>query len=163
MILFVSLSPAWQRTLTFDRLVLGEVCRASRVVETASGKGTNAARVAKQLGGDVLLLTTLGGVRGKLLAQSLKKQQLRLRVVPVAAETRLCQTLLGGGTATELVEETQPLSQREVASVLQTFERELPHAKILVLIGTVPRGCGADSRRPSEHRLDYALRAGTAW
>ena len=80
MILVVSLSPAWQRTLEFDRLALGEVNRAKRVIETASGKGVNVARVAKQLGADVLLLTVLGGDRGRRLERSLKMQQLPVRV-----------------------------------------------------------------------------------
>ena len=40
MILVVGLSPAWQRTLEFSQdIQLGEVNRARRVTETASGKG----------------------------------------------------------------------------------------------------------------------------
>jgi tagatose 6-phosphate kinase len=74
MILVVGLSPAWQRTLKFSGFRIGKVNRASGVNETASGKGVNVTRVARQLGADVRLLTVAGGHRGKLLTQSLKNQ-----------------------------------------------------------------------------------------
>src|SRR5690349_10488235 len=98
MILVVGLSPAWQRTLVFEEIISGKVNRARQVGETASGKGVNVARVASILGGDVRLLTVAGGTRGRLLHAELKRQKLSGHVVPVKAETRICQTLLGGGT-----------------------------------------------------------------
>ena len=119
MILVVGLSPAWQRTLEFDSLRLGEVNRAKRVSETASGKGVNVARVARQLGAKVRLLTIAGGHRGKLLARELPGA----RIVPVRAETRICQTILAG-RATELVEEAGPLQRDEVDRVLRAFADE---------------------------------------
>jgi len=83
-----------------------KVNRARQLSETASGKGVNVARVASILGKEVRLLTVAGGVRGRLLRARLKGQKFSARVVSVSAETRICQTLLGGGTATELVEES---------------------------------------------------------
>jgi tagatose 6-phosphate kinase len=144
MILVVSLSPAWQRTLHFPRLALGEVNRASRVDEYASGKGVNVARVAGQLGADVKLLTALGGERGARLARSLKAQRIAARIVRCAAQTRICQTLLDASNATELVEESAPLTSRDVAAVFRAFDSELRRAKILVLIGSAPRGVEKD-------------------
>jgi tagatose 6-phosphate kinase len=144
MILVVGLSPAWQRTLEFSGLRTGKVNRAGRVMETASGKGVNVARVARQLGADVRLLTVAGGHRGKLLAQSLKNQRIPAHVVHVAAETRICQTLLDGEAITELVEEAGVLRAAEVAHIVAAFERELRRARLVVLTGTVPPGCGDD-------------------
>lgn len=119
MILVVGLSPAWQRTLEFSRLQPGKVNRARRVVETASGKGVNVARVLKSLGADVRLLTVAGGVRGRLLERALKKKGIRGLRIRVRAETRICQTLLGAGGVTELVEETGRLSGRKVCRLLR--------------------------------------------
>ena len=73
MILVVGLSPAWQRTLTFEQLTPGRVNRANHVSETASGKGVNVARVASILGADVRLLTVAGGTRGRLLKAQLRR------------------------------------------------------------------------------------------
>jgi len=142
MILVVGLSPAWQRTLVFAEIVPGKVNRAVRVSETASGKGVNVARVASILGADVKLLTVAGGKRGRLLKAQLKRQGLNARVVAVNAETRICQTLLARGATTELVEEAEPLTSKEVREVLRSFGRDVRKADLVVLTGTVPKGCG---------------------
>ncbi len=142
MILVVGLSPAWQRTLEFGRLRMGEVNRARCVTETASGKGVNVARVASQLGAVVRLLTVAGGRRGRQLADSMRSQGLPAAVVRVEAETRVCQTLVADDTVTELVEEASALTRAEVAAVLARFDRELLRSRLVVLTGTVPPGCG---------------------
>jgi tagatose 6-phosphate kinase len=144
MILVVGLSPAWQRTLVFEEIVPGKVNRAVRVTETASGKGVNVARVASILGADVKLLTVAGGERGQLLKAQLKRRGLTARVVAVNAETRICQTLLARGATTELVEEAGPLTSREVREVLRSFGRDIQSAELVVLTGSVPKGCGDD-------------------
>ena len=144
MILVVGLSPAWQRTLEFSDMRIGKVNRAGRVLETASGKGVNVVRVARQLGANVRLLTVAGGHRSQLLTQSLKDQRIPAQVVHVATETRICQTLLDGEAITELVEEAGPLRGAEVTRVVSAFERELRRARLVVLTGTVPPGCGDD-------------------
>lgn len=137
MILVVGLSPAWQRTLEFDSFRAGEVNRVKRVRETASGKGVNVARVARQLGAKVRLLTVAGGDRGKLLARKLPWA----RIVPVQAETRICQTILAGNV-TELVEQAGRLQRDEVRRVQRAFADELRRATLVVLTGTAPGGCG---------------------
>ncbi len=144
MILIVGLSPAWQRTLVFDEIVPGKVNRAARVSETAAGKGVNVARVASILGADVKLLTVAGGKRGQLLKAQLKRQRLNARVVPVNAETRICQTLLSQDRTTELVEEAGALTAVEVREVLRGFALDVREADLVVLTGTVPKGCGDD-------------------
>jgi tagatose 6-phosphate kinase len=144
MILVVGLSPAWQRTLVFEELVPVKVNRATHVNETASGKGVNVARVASTLGADVRLLTVAGGARGRLLCAKLEEQRFGTRIVPVKAETRICQTLLGGGGATELVEESGTLTSVEVRNVRRAFGAEARKARLVVLTGTVPEGCGDD-------------------
>src|SRR5271154_5955016 len=144
MILIVGLSPAWQRTLVFEEIIPGKVNRATRVTETASGKGVNVARVASILGAEVKLLTVAGGNRGRLLKAQLKRQGLNVRVVPVKAETRICQTLLSIGPTTELVEEAGPLASGEVKELLRAFRPDVRKADLVVLTGTVPGGCGDD-------------------
>jgi tagatose 6-phosphate kinase len=144
MILVVGLSPAWQRTLLFGEFNPGWVNRAQRVTETASGKVVNVARVASILGARIRLLTVAGGVRGRWLEAELKRQGLGVCSVPVKAETRVCQTLLVRGLATELVEEAVPLTATEVRKVRRAFDAELRRARVVVLTGSVPRGCGTD-------------------
>ncbi len=143
MILVVGLSPAWQRTLEYERFVVGNVNRAKQITEIASGKGVNVVRVAQQLGAKARLLTVAGGRRGALLKKSLREHGIDARIIHVAAETRICQTLLAKGFATtELVEETGALTGNEVRDVLSRFEMEMQKAKLVVLTGAVPPGCG---------------------
>ena len=144
MILVVGLSPAWQRTLQFEKLIPGKVNRAKRVCETASGKGVNVARVASILGAKIRLLTVAGGHRGKLLENSLRENGIGTRLIHVESETRICQKLLARNTATEFVEEAKPLSAAEVKNVMRAFAAEVQQADLVVLTGTIPRGCGND-------------------
>lgn len=158
MILVVGLSPAWQRTLRFEKFIPGKVNRARYVSETASGKGVNVARVATILGADVRLLTVAGGRRGKLLEKSIGEKGIGARIIPVQAETRICQTLLVSNTTTELVEEAGALTTAEVKDVLRAFTAEVQRADLVVLTGTVPKGCGNDFYA---RLLDESKRHGT--
>ena len=144
MILVVGLSPAWQRTLLFEKFIPRKVNRAKHVSETASGKGVNVARVANILGADVRLLTVAGGHRGKLLEKSIREKGIGARIVRVEVETRICQTLLASNTTAELVEEAGALSAAEVKDVMRAFAAEVPRADFVILTGTVPKGCGND-------------------
>jgi tagatose 6-phosphate kinase len=144
MILVVGLSSVWQRTLFFKGFHLGEVNRAGRVLETASGKGVNVARVATTLGLPARVLTVAGGRRGRLFARALRADGVPARIIPADGETRLCQTLVAGDVVTEVVEESPALSQSEVRAVVSTFRASLRRAQAVVFSGTVPRGCGDD-------------------
>lgn len=95
MILAVGLSSVWQRTLFFNGFCPGEVNRATRVLETASGKGVNVARVATLLGAKAMVLTTAGGTRGDFFRHALKADKVPATIIPIAGETRICQTLVG--------------------------------------------------------------------
>jgi len=144
MILVMGLSSVWQRTLFFDGFHPGEVNRAKRVLETASGKGVNVARVATILGEKARVLTVAGGRRGELFVKGLMADGVSACVVTVRGETRVCQTLIGGDVVTELVEESPALRKAEVAAVMSAFEKELSGVGMVVLSGTVPVGCGED-------------------
>lgn len=145
MILVVGLSSVWQRTLFYKKdLQPGQVNRAARVLETASGKGVNVARVASSLGEKALVLSTAGGYRGTQFRAALRAARLPAKVIPVRGETRLCQTLLAGGTVTELVEEMPALDPKEVNAVVSAYASALRKASLVILSGTVPKGCGDD-------------------
>jgi tagatose 6-phosphate kinase len=147
MILVVCLSSSWQRTLFFPEFSPGKVNRATHRVETASGKGVNVARVAMQLGAKVRILTTAGGTRGKLFRKALKADGVSATIISVSGETRLCQTLIGCSNCptpliTEIVEESPALSPSEFMAFVSAYSKALRQASLVVLIGTVPTGCG---------------------
>lgn len=144
MILCVGGTPAMQRTLSFERLLPGEVNRAKEVRVTASGKVTNAARVTATLGSRALFATFLGGDSGRFIARDLDDTGVPHDVVWTEAPTRTCSTLLHDGTVTELVEEARPVSAEDAAALEEITRRHLPEARALCLIGSLPSGVPDD-------------------
>ena len=108
MIFCLGTTPVMQRTLVFDRVHLDAVNRAADVRETASGKSINVARVLHLLGEDVVATGFLGGDTGKFIREDLDRAGVCHDFVSVAPKTRTCVTVVdpGGGTTTELVEES---------------------------------------------------------
>gem|GEM_PF-53296 len=140
-ILCVGGTPAMQRTLSFERLVPGSVNRANEVRVTASGKVTNAARVAATLGSRAVFVSFLGGDSGRFVAENLDGEGVVRDVVWTEAPTRTCATLLhDGGETTELVEEAGAVSAGNAIALEGTARKHLPEADALCLIGSLPSG-----------------------
>lgn len=141
-ILCVGLTPAWQETLEFDRLRLGEVNRCRAITRSAAGKGANVARVLNSLGASTVLLTFCGGENGKLWLDDLEGAGVRADVVRTRSATRVCQTLIDQSTGdiTELVREAPLPSRAEWASLLRRFEARLGRAKLVVIAGALMPG-----------------------
>jgi 1-phosphofructokinase family hexose kinase len=155
MILTAGLSPAWQHTLEFDRLALGEVNRARAAAWCASGKVVNAARavhrLAQSAGGQPRgrALTLLGGPTGDRMREALTAEGLDVEALPAAAATRVCTTLLGraDGSVTELVEEASPLSADELQAFRPRFRALAQGAAAVLLTGSLPTGTPPDYYR----------------
>jgi 1-phosphofructokinase family hexose kinase len=151
-ILCAGLSPAWQETLFFDELRIGEVNRAREVHWVASGKVVNAARAAASLArgrGSAVsarAITVLGGESGDAAERSLRAEGLDLVVVRSAAQTRVCNTVINraDGTITELVENAGALTSEELAAFRAHFLREVEGARAVILTGSLSAGAPAD-------------------
>jgi tagatose 6-phosphate kinase len=153
-ILCAGLSPAWQQVLVFERLRPGEVNRATDVRRFPAGKVINAARAAHRLGlrglgGPSRALTILGGSTGEELRRAAEEEGIDLAIVPSAAPTRVCTTVVSDadGGVTELVEEAAPIPEDEILRFFSRFREEAAAARIAVLIGSLPRGAPADFYR----------------
>jgi 1-phosphofructokinase family hexose kinase len=142
MILAVCLNPALQRTLVFKDLALKRVNRAASVRLSVGGKGANVSCVLHALAAKNRLLVPLAGRRGREAAGLLQEDGISFRSVPIRGETRICTTLIDSttSTVTELVEESEPFSGREVRAVQKAFEALLPASRLVVLSGTAPAG-----------------------
>lgn len=146
MILCIGTTPTVQRTMTFERLTVDEVNRAVDVAEYSSGKAINVARVLTQIGRAAVAVGFVGGRRGEFLVEDLARWGVASELVPAAAQTRLCTTLIdrAGGAVTELVEEAPPASSDEWAALLERVGRLMPRAACAVFSGTQARGGPAD-------------------
>jgi fructose-1-phosphate kinase PfkB-like protein len=105
-ILVTGLNPAWQKTLEYDLLHLGQVNRATACHEFAAGKGFNVAKILRRFGHEAWLLQVLGGTHGQKFAAACHREGIRTLNVEVSAETRVCTTLIdkASGEVTELIE-----------------------------------------------------------
>jgi len=148
MILSAGLSPAWQHTLVFDTLRVGQVNRAREAHWCASGKVINSARAVRRLavrdGGALqgLALTALGGSTGDATRAALAAEGLDAAIVRTQAATRVCTTVIGRaeGSVTELVEEAEALTPDELGAFRARFREEAASAQAVVLTGSLPTG-----------------------
>jgi 1-phosphofructokinase family hexose kinase len=129
-----------QRTLFFERLHTGGVNRSTQVIETASGKATNVARVIRVLGGESRLVGICGGDTGKRFEALLQKDGVPHSRILSRRPTRICQTLIdeATGKVTELVEEAAPLSSEEAKALRRQVTIDLKACRWLVISGSPP-------------------------
>jgi len=142
LIAVLGLTPAVQQVWVFGSVERGEVNRADTCVVFPSGKGTNAARVARTLGSPVRLIAFAGGVSGEFYLRALAEEGIDAVAVRTRASTRYATTVLetGAATATELVQNGQPVSAEEAGAARRAFLDALADAGIALLMGTVPAG-----------------------
>ena len=140
MILTLGTTPAVQRSMLFDRLVIDGVNRTGDVQQYASGKSINAARVLRTLGHDVTCTGFVGGDGGEFLLTDLDDAQIQHNFVRVDQPTRLCITLVdrSNKTATELIEESHELPPHDFEQLLLQFKELLPTATAVMLCGSLP-------------------------
>ena len=143
MILSAGLSPAWQKTLVFERFELGEVNRADEVYWTASGKVGNAAVAVQSLEGTAIshrALMPVGGPAREAFDADFESQGVEWRAVEVQCPTRVCTTIVDRATQsmTELVENAGPMSDEELDRFASAYEEEASQAEVVILTGSLP-------------------------
>jgi len=89
MILTITLNPSVDHALFVDVVKLNDTNRVNRTERDAGGKGINVARVAAELGSDVLATGFLGGGPGAYIRAVLDKQGVKHDFVEVNGETRI--------------------------------------------------------------------------
>jgi fructose-1-phosphate kinase PfkB-like protein len=67
-VISICLSPGFQRSVSIDRLVQGEVNRLAEVLVDISGKGINVCRVLQRLGVEAVCLAQGGSNAAELVA-----------------------------------------------------------------------------------------------
>ena len=140
MILCLGTTPVYQRTIELDKLHIDAVNRARSVVESASGKSLNVARVLHTLGKACLAIGFAGGRRGDALVADLERIKLPHHFISVSLETRMCITIIDRASAavTELVEEAQPVGREQWDLLRANFVKHVTQSKLVVLSGSLP-------------------------
>jgi tagatose 6-phosphate kinase len=148
MILVVGANSTWQKVAALGVLCPGEVNRLTEITALASGKGVNVLRTLHAIGEEALLLGYAGGLNGSLFRRFLKREKLCFRLQHIAAETRVCTTLIeSDGKATEIIDPSPRITRDESEAFAGLFAAALPAAAMLVIAGSAPEGEAEDSSR----------------
>ena len=144
-VLVAGLNPAWQKVMEFPSLRAGEVNRARDLLQLASGKGINAAKVLRRLGHEVDLWQIVGGDNGRRCLEACAAWGIRSLHAQVAVETRECLTLLDSekGQATELIAPFRIPPPDPGPALLAALPDGRDRYAALLLCGTIPPGAPA--------------------
>lgn len=142
MILCVTPNPALDRTLVVPDFRLHDVSRATEVIAVAGGKGLNAARAIKQLGGDVTCAGVLGGHTGRLFAQLAEQEGLRCEWTWIDRETRFAIIIAdGSGRDASLINEPGPhVTHDEWSHFAQCVKTLAATSSTVTFSGSVVKG-----------------------
>ncbi|KAF0247659.1 MAG: tagatose 6-phosphate kinase [bacterium] len=134
-ILIVSLNTAIDRIISLPNFQVGQISRASQVLEQAGGKAINVARALVAL--------------GQQIHEDLFNSHIPCSLVPISEHSRNCYIFIDQVLKQEtVVNEPGPeITPLEFEKFSQEFLRCLPSAKMLICSGSLPRGISSDSYR----------------
>jgi tagatose 6-phosphate kinase len=146
MIITLGTTPTVQRTMSFAKLSIDDVNRATSVRQFASGKSINVARVLHALDERVVTTGIVGADGGKFMRMDLNRAGIANDFIDSPTATRLCITLLdeSSGTATELIEEAAAPHFDAFDELLAKLGDLMAHADVLVMSGRLAPGAGDD-------------------
>ena len=145
-IVVMGANAARQKTLYFKSLKQGEVNRAVRMTEIASGKGINFCRAAGFWGkAEAEVVQFAGGENGKFLIDALVKEGITAHSVRCQAQLRICSTCIdeSTSTATELIEPSGSATAGECGEFVRSFANALHGASGAAICGTLPGNTSA--------------------
>ncbi len=144
MITTICLNPCFDKTVSVDRLLPGQVNRIREARVDLGGKGINVAVVAKRLGLDVKCLGIMGENGAGELTALMDREELRHRFLTVPGghvRTNMKVYSLDGQGVTELNEPGTQLTEDALAEFTRMAEEETADSDMVVLTGSLPPGC----------------------
>lgn len=144
-VFIVCLNPTFQRTMFFEDFQLGEVNRCKKIYFDASGKGVNIARILSQKGMKSKVLTQLNKSQEKKMLSLCENDKVSLLYSLCDAQIRTCTTILSDNySATELVEEAYPVSEKCSNDIETLFNKNIDNYDALIITGTRAKGFSED-------------------
>ena len=146
MIVTLTLNPSLDRTFVVERLLRGELNRATRVWTDPAGKGVNVAKALHANGAETIAVFPIGGAAGSEMLRLLEMTGVPCQPVAIGGAVRANVTVTEtDGTVTKLNEPGPELTAAEIESLVSTALELSPPAGWLVASGSLPAGAPADS------------------
>ena len=157
MLLVVAPNLAIDRIIQVENFQASKVQRSRSVLTQPGGKGSNVARVFRQLGGDVVLLGFVGRAGAGLMRQQLHRFGIHVDVVTAySGESRTCTILCHTQAATHptvINEETPQIESDACDKLLARVRRWIPKVEGVLTTGSLSTGLPDDLYA---RILDYA-------
>lgn len=149
MISCVTLNTSIDKAYRIDHEIeLGQMSRVSEAIDTAGGKGLNAARAVAACGEEVMATGFVGGNNGRYLMDLLDRDGIPHDFVEVATETRCCVNLLEpSGRSTEFNEPGRTVTADEFRAFRAKLEELGRRSDVVTLSGSLPAGLAPDTYR----------------
>src|SRR5262249_4388536 len=148
---------AIDRILQVDNFQATKVQRSRSVLTQPGGKGSNVARVFRQLGGDVVLIGFVGKANARSVREPLRKLGIHTNLVSAFdGESRTCTIvcdLQSQAHPTVINEESPPIEPHAGAKLLAKVERWIPRVNAVLTTGSLSVGLPQDFYA---RILDYA-------
>ena len=149
MIVCVAANPSIDKLFEVERVVAGGIHRPLGFVQTAGGKGLNAARAAHRLGGDVRVVAILRGHAGRWLEETLRAEGIAGAFVWTHGENRSSLSVADRRTGglTEFYEHGPVTPQAAWTELTEAASRLFRPGGWLTISGSIPQGLSHDGYR----------------
>ena len=149
MVTTVCLNPSFDKTAEVDALVPGSLCRVQATRLDAGGKGVNVAAGVRSLGGDARVIGFLGeddAARYEAMLDAVGLEHRFLRV-PGGVRTNLKVLSRKDREVTEINESGAAVTEESFGAFERLLRETAADSDWVVLTGSLPPGCGADTYR----------------
>lgn len=145
-IVCLAANPSIDKLFEIERLVKGDIHRPLGFVQTAGGKGLNAARAATALGADVTVVALMRGHTGAWLAETLASEGVRGSYVWTHGENRSSLSVADRETRglTEFYEHGSDVPSSAWIELVHETQRAWADGAWLTISGSMPRGASDD-------------------
>ena len=148
MLLVVCPNLAIDRILQVDHFEAGKVQRSRTVFIQPGGKGSNVARVFRQLGGEVVLTGFVGRENGAQIVEPLRRMGIVVdAVIGFENQSRTCTIIcdIGQGSHPTVVNEESPeLASSAAAKLMSRVEKWIPRVDAVLATGSLSQGLPSD-------------------
>lgn len=148
MLLVVCPNLAIDRILEVDNFQSNRVQRSRSVLTQPGGKGSNVARVFRQLGGDVVLVGFVGAANGELIGEPLRRLGIHVDLVTAyEGESRTCTIVCDSRSKshpTVINEESPSIDKGAADKLLAKVSRWIPRVDAVITTGSLSTGLPED-------------------
>ncbi|TCV97467.1 tagatose 6-phosphate kinase [Luteibacter rhizovicinus] len=144
MIAVAGFNTAIDRLITLDRLVVGEVNRASEVRTFLGGKGVHVAQTVAALGERVQLVGLIDAATRNEATRLMSERGVLFHAVEIEGDLRSCLSIRdANGHITEILDGGNEVPKAQRSALIQALLTALTDSDTVVLSGSLPRGFDA--------------------